>query len=97
MAQVHIELSNLPVTSSELTRMREDLHLVKAAVRTDNILLSLDDEARKLFAAAVVAIPSIGSLMWNNPKEEVNPALWIEKGAPTQESRTLRNYTAGTA
>jgi len=96
MAKINLDLANVPVGLWQRNRMQEDLHLVRAAIRTDSILLSLDDEARGLFAAAVTALPALGSIMWINPREEANPALWIDKGAPTQESRMLRNYAPGT-
>jgi hypothetical protein len=90
--EVAVDLECVHASSADKKLMAEDLDVLRAAMRTDKIVISLDDEVRELFAAAAVQLPAVGSVMWANPKEEADPGRWIRMGAPTQERRLLRNY-----
>ena len=64
--------------SRSLRRSAEkDLHLIEAAVRTDNIVVSLDDRARELLRLEATA-----KITWVNAVTEGGNAIyWLKRGA----------------
>lgn len=55
----------------------KDLPLIEAALRADNIVASLDEEARQSFQ-----IEELNVIIWVNPvKESRRMRLWLEQGA----------------
>lgn len=92
LAGVNLDLSSLGARPVEIRSMQEDAVYVKAAIRTDNIVISLDDEARRLFARACAVLPDLATVMWMNPEQESSPGRWLSRGAPTEERRTLSKY-----
>ena len=95
LAEVAVDLGRVPAAPAEAVAMTQDIHLVKAAIRTDRILVSLDDEARRLFAAASSVVPVLQPVMWVNPKEEADAAAWVSKGACDEARRMLSNHLGG--
>jgi len=57
--------------------VRKDLHLVEAALATDQIVVSLDDQAR-----ANLSVEATREVMWINAVDEGGHAVyWLDHGA----------------
>ncbi|HFD38283.1 MAG TPA: hypothetical protein ENJ31_00310 [Anaerolineae bacterium] len=71
--------------------MYKDFCLIEAAMATDRIVVSRDDEARDAFAKASASVGELRTLVWVNPAtvEEQEAILWLEQGAPAERSRQL--------
>ncbi len=73
---------------------KKDFHLIRAAIETDRVVISLDEKSRQLFASASSTVSSLGKIVWANPsvaKEKV--VSWIKGGAALESSRELSNYS----
>ena len=84
------EIRRLPLPERTVAAMLKDAHLVEAALSTDGLIVSLDDEARKGFARASQSIPRIEGIVWVNPERDRNVRDWLRSGAPRDEKRTLQ-------
>jgi hypothetical protein len=73
--------------------MLKDCHLIEAAMATDCIVASRDDEAQRLFALHASSLPGIGDIVWVNPVEPADEvASWLESGAPPDNQYQLKHY-----
>jgi len=73
--------SQVPATAA----IRKDLHLIEAALATDNIVISLDDSA-----CASFRVDAAKEVVWVNPVAEGGHALyWLNKGAGNVEEWKL--------
>jgi hypothetical protein len=71
---------------TEQFEMDKDLHLIRAAMQTDNCVVSLDNVARDLFVAAAAAVKEISGIDWLNPETEFDGIVdWLDRGAPDGE------------
>jgi len=69
--------------------------LIEAAIATDRIVISLDDNtARRFFGRVAVQVDELKEIVWVNPAkiEEEKPIEWLEKGAEAQSDRLLGNW-----
>jgi hypothetical protein len=74
----------------ELAIMNKDLLLLEAALKTDGLVTSLDEKARKPFTRVAKFIPEIQQIVWVNPdKPEEKPIEWLNSGAPADDFRML--------
>jgi hypothetical protein len=74
-----------PGVEEPLCQIRlKDLPLIEAALRTDNIVVSLDEQARAAFR-----LPELNAITWANPvTERERMKTWLEAGAePVDEWR----------
>jgi len=70
--------------------MLKDFCLIEAAMATDQTVISLDEEARNLFAEAARAVGELRSIVWVNPAEPTEQSMsWLESGAKPEEKRRL--------
>lgn len=71
----------------------KDFILIKAALVTDRIIVSLDEKSRKPFKIAAVQVDELKNIVWVNPNkiEEEAPIDWLEKGAEAESDRLLGN------
>ena len=77
----------------ELNKMLKDLHLIDAAIATDRRIVSLDEKAKKPFAAVSDKVGELRNIVWVNPAEEnERPVEWLLDGAPAEEERFLHRY-----
>jgi hypothetical protein len=77
----------LGAEASELLRQirLKDLPLIEAALRTDGIVVSLDEEARRSFQ-----FQELNGITWVNPvRERGRVDSWLEQGAPEVEEWKL--------
>ena len=70
--------------------MMKDMLLIEAALVSDRIIISLDEEARKLFTGLSANCDELKKVVWLNPnKPDENPISWLKQGAPPDEHRML--------
>jgi hypothetical protein len=94
------DLEDSAITDKHRQQIVKDICLLEAALATDKIVISLDDNtARKYFSQAAQQIQSLKDslkdIVWVNPddrSEQEQPIFWLEKGAPHEENRTLGQY-----
>jgi hypothetical protein len=93
------ELEDFAKTDKQRQEIVKDICLLEAALATDKIVISLDDNtARKYFSQAAQQIQSLKDslkdIVWVNPDhvEQEQPIAWLAKGAPYEENRTLGQY-----
>jgi hypothetical protein len=93
------DLENSATTDKHRQQIVKDICLLEAALATDKIVISLDDNtARTYFSQAAQQIlflkDSLKDIVWVNPDhiEQEQPILWLEQGAPYEENRTLGQY-----
>lgn len=60
---------------------QKDLFLLQAAVGADGLILSLDDNARKVFSSLAQHVQALRSLCWLNPATFEGMKEWLESGA----------------
>lgn len=79
----------------ESENMLKDVHLIEAALHTDNRIASCDEKSRKLYALYGKKLSGkIDAIVWVNPDEpSENAPDWLTSGAPADSSRQLGNYT----
>jgi hypothetical protein len=66
----------------------KDLHLVEAALQTDHIVVSLDDEARGCFAEAARHLAPLRVIAWVDPGAE-DARAWLHEGAKKDQANLL--------
>ena len=88
------KLEDSATTDKQRAEIVKDICLLEAALATDKIVISLDDNtARKFFSKAAPQIQELKEVIWVNPdSEQEQPILWLEQGAPYEEKRTLGQY-----
>lgn len=70
--------------------MLEDAHLIEAALGSDELVVSRDEEVRGYFRAASSRLPVLARVVWVNPENEgERPLQWLADGAPSQAARKL--------
>lgn len=75
-------LSRTGFGASQLRDAEKDFWMVHAALRTDGIVLSLDDTARGLYARVAERHRTVAKLIWVNPAESPDEIVrWLETGA----------------
>ncbi|MGM3308984.1 hypothetical protein ACSQ6I_23890 [Anabaena sp. WFMT] len=83
------------VSNKRIAEMTKDLCLIEAALATEKIVISLDDNtARKFFSEAAVKIDELKDIIWVNPDkiEAEQPIEWLRNGAEAESDRLLINY-----
>ncbi|MBD2692356.1 hypothetical protein [Anabaena catenula] len=84
------------VSNKRIAEMTKDLCLIEAALATDKIVISLDDNtARKFFSEASIKIDKLKDIVWVNPDkvDEEQPIEWLRNGAKVESDRLLMNYS----
>jgi len=68
----------------------KDMHLIEAALSTDLVVISKDDEARALFRRISNEVGQLKPVVWVNPVREEERAIeWLEGGAKNEQKRRL--------
>jgi len=84
------EVEHAAPSRAKARAMLKDMHLVEAALATDNVVVSSETNARRLFAAASSYIPRLANVMWVDPSEDPEGVLdWLRGGARQRRSLTL--------
>ena len=75
---------------NDRTAMLKDVHLLEAALATDEAVIALDEIVRGLFAQASDSVGEIRNVTWVNPdKDSEMPLAWLEAGAKAEKKRRL--------
>jgi hypothetical protein len=70
--------------------MLKDVHLLEAALVTDEIVVALDETVRALFIEAAISVGEIRNVVWINPdRADEAPLPWLESGAKSDKKRCL--------
>ena len=78
---------------NEVEAMRKDFHLLEAARKTDQTIISLDEKVRRCFAHATQRVGEIRHIVWVNPVfTEEEPLIWLQNGAPPEDCRQLHTW-----
>ena len=92
------KIDRIAGTDKQRTEMFKDLRLIEAAIATDRIVISLDDNtARRFFGRVAVQVDELKEIVWVNPAkiEEEKPIEWLENGAKPEKERMLGNLPEG--
>jgi hypothetical protein len=88
------KIDEIAETNRQRTEMFKDLRLLEAAIATDKIVISLDDNtARTFFSKAASQVDQLKDIVWVNPDkiEEEKPIEWLRNGANPDRDRLLGN------
>lgn len=86
------------VKPKELRNVQKDLHLVGAALETDEIVISCDRRMRRDLRKRLDVCPELGSLIWVDPNDDTdNWEEWLEKGAPDEPRWRLEEASKDSA
>lgn len=94
LANYMAEILAEKLTEKNRLAVRKDIHLIEAALATDKIVISLDDNtARRFFALAAQGVEELRELKaiaWVNPdKPDERPIEWLKNGAKAEPERML--------
>lgn len=78
------------VTQDQKAVVAKDIHLIEAAVATDQLVTSQDEHARKAFGDAAAVMHELRQVVWVDPtQDDENPIDWLRNGAQAEASRRL--------
>ena len=84
------KIERAAIGEQDRAAMLKDSHLIEAAMTTDQIVVSLDEAARGLFAQASQSVGELKSVTWVNPDRlDEQPIRWLENGAKSEKNRLL--------
>jgi hypothetical protein len=94
LANYMAEILSENLTEKKRLEVKKDIHLIEAALSTDKIVVSLDDNtARRFFTLAAQGVEELSELKaiaWVNPdKPEETPIAWLKGGANPEPERLL--------
>ena len=70
--------------------MLKDVHLLEAALMTDEIVVALDEIVRSLFMETAISVGEIRNIVWINPdRADEKPLPWLDGGAKSDKKRCL--------
>jgi hypothetical protein len=76
------QVSSLDLPDRQVSAMLKDIHLVGAALRTDGLIVSIDDEARQLYEDNAALLPDVHGVRWVSPVRNIDAAVtWLAAGA----------------
>ncbi len=85
------KLEETAAGENQIEKMRKDFHLLEGALETDQIIISLDETIRRIFARATQRVGEIRDIIWVNPDHtEEELLVWLQNGAPPEDHRKLR-------
>jgi len=86
--QLHDNIENSGKSPSQQNAMLKDVHLLEAALATDNIVISSDEKVRELFNDLSEPVVSLKQVAWVNPTHTDKQMIeWLENGANTETHR----------
>jgi hypothetical protein len=86
-------VKQLKIDSGIIKAMIKDIHLIEAALKSDQIVASLDETVRKYFSRSSEIISEFCGIIWVNPSEPKETAIiWLNAGAKVELMRTLKAF-----
>ena len=84
------ERIDMDVTPNQKEIIAKDVHLIEAAIKTDRLVTSQDEKARKAFGNASTSVGELRQIVWVNPTRKCEkPIDWLRDGAKTEAHRQL--------
>jgi hypothetical protein len=81
------------VNEDQCERMLKDVHLIEAALATDNFIISLNEAERILFSKTSQKVGEIKCIIWVNPDISEDEAItWLQNGSKEEERRRICDY-----
>ena len=91
------KLQEIAGSQKDVDAMLKDIHLIEAALVTDQIVIALDETVRILFGTSCQTIGLMKIVVWVNPdKPKEDTIAWLEAGAEPEKHRQLgfqQNFT----
>jgi len=77
-------------TDSDREAVEKDVHLIEAALASDQTVFSRDEKARAALKRSAQGLASIRHICWVTPEHDLDELIhWLEEGAPRREEWTL--------
>ena len=84
------ERIDMDVTPKQKEIIAKDVHLIEAAIKTDRLVASQDERARRAFGNASTRVGELRQIVWVNPsRNDEKPIDWLRDGAKTEAHRQL--------
>ena len=84
------------VSATQQSDAAKDAHLLEAALATDKLVSSRDDQARSVFGDVAVKVQELRPIVWVNPTRcEESPIRWLSDGARAEPHRMLGAVSTG--
>ena len=78
------------VSQDQQAMVAKDVHLVEAALATDQLITSRDERVRNALRTASNNVGELKRIVWVNPtREDETPIDWLRDGAKTEGHRLL--------
>jgi len=91
------DIETFATTTKKKDAMLKDAHLLIAAMESDRIVVSKDDNARKFFSELSESVKEIGEVAWVNPvSAEADTIAWLKAGAKNEKKRRLSKFKRDT-
>lgn len=88
--KLRANLSSNAKSESDAEAMLKDVHLLEAALASDETILSMNSSDRDRFKAICEQIALIQNIIWVNPNEPAEKCSdWLDNGAPDDDFRKL--------
>ena len=82
------QIDQLDVTDKARQEMLKDVHLIEAALITDQTITSLNEQDRRRFASVCDTVTAIRAIIWVNPdRPEERCVEWLKNGSPPEKHR----------
>jgi hypothetical protein len=89
-AELRTKVVESGLCDRDIEAVLKDLHLVEVAFEADHIVISRDEEARRLLQSLSAKISVLRSLIWVNPERSEDQVLeWLREGAKSDKRKTL--------
>lgn len=86
------KLKNCPLDEKTKLALQKDLHLIKAALATDELIISSDETLRSLLKIFALQAGVIKSILYVNPTLEQDRVIeWLRDGAVVEKERQIGN------
>lgn len=90
LEEVRQKLQEIAESPKDAAAMLKDVHLIEAALVTDQTIIALDEIVRSLFGESCQTVGLMKAVVWVNPdKAEENALVWLEEGAEPEKHRKL--------
>ena len=88
-------IAELSQSVQEADELYKDVHLLEACrgQDADLIIASNDNNARASFARYIQEIGWLGKVIWVNPATDLDLVEWLDRGAPSEQSRQLATFS----
>ena len=90
LKELRQKLEEIAGSPKDAAAMLKDVHLIEAALVTDQTVIALDEIVRALFRASCPSAGVMRVVVWVNPdKAEEDVFAWLEEGAEPEKHRQL--------